>query len=268
MFRNELDVLQMRLEEMQHLDVTHVLAEATQDHQGHPKPLHYRDNLEAFEPWADRIRHVVVTDLPDDPNPWVREHAQRDAALGAIPDAHDDDLLLIADVDEIPAPALFEVAATARLPAALEQQVMAFAVDWAHVPELTSVITTVGHARQAGSLAAIRDQRGTFPVIRNAGWHFSWIGGAEASLEKLDAFCHLEARQIVYDGITSGDFIERGLWNVAPLKPVDVDETWPAMIRERRCPPEWFRPRRSPTGGLRHTSSPSLGTSRGASSEP
>jgi len=243
MYRNEAAVLQMRLEEMQHLDVTHVLVEAPVDHHGHPKSLHYAENRDRFAKWADRIRHVVVTDLPDDPNPWVREHAQRDAALGAIPDAHDDDLLLIADVDEIPAPALFEVAAASRLPAALEQQVMAFAVDWAHVPELTGVITTAGHARQAGSLAAIRDQRGAFPVIRNAGWHFSWIGGAQASLEKLDSFCHLEARQIVHDGITSGDFIERGLWNVAQLTPVDVDERWPRMIYERRCPGTWFRPR-------------------------
>ena len=252
MFRNELGVLQMRLEELEPAGAVTVLVEATQDHQGHPKPLHFAENRDRFTKWADRIRHVVVTDLPDHPDPWVREHAQRDAALGAIPDARDDDLLLIADVDEIPAPALFEVAAASRLPAALEQQVTAFAVDWLHVPELTGVITTAGHARQAGSLAAIRDARGSYPVIRNAGWHFSWLGGAEASLEKLDSFCHLEARQIVHDGITSGDFIERGLWNVAQLKPVDVDETWPAMIRERRCPRDWFRPRPgSEQGSLR-----------------
>lgn len=243
MVRNELDMLQLRLEEMAALDVTHVLVEATVDHQGHPKPLHFAENASRFAPWAGRIRHVVVTDLPDDPNPWVREHAQRDAALSAIGDAHDGDLLLIADVDEIPAPALFEVAAASRLPAALEQQVMAFAVDWAAFPERTSVVATVGHSRQVGSLAAIRDNRGAYPVIPNAGWHFSWVGGAQASLEKLDAFCHLEAREIVREGIESGDFIERGLWNVATLKPVNVDETWPAMIRERRCPPEWYRPR-------------------------
>jgi hypothetical protein len=125
----------------------------------------------------------------------------------------------------------------------LEQMVCAFAVDWMWQPDPTSVLTTAGHARKVGSLAAIRDNRMAYPRLANAGWHFSWVGGADACREKLDAFCHLEAKQVVREGIDSGDFIERGLWNVARLTPVDVDETWPAMIRERRCPPEWFRPR-------------------------
>ena len=28
-----------------------------------------------------------------------------------------------------------------------------------------------------------------------------------------------------------------------PVVPVDVDGSWPAWIRERKCPPQWFRPR-------------------------
>jgi hypothetical protein len=245
MLRDELDMLQMRLEELADLDVTHLLVEATQDHQGHPKPLHFAENQERFARWADRIRHVVVTDLPDHPNPWVREHAQRDAALTALAAAHWDDLVLIADIDEIPDPGIFTRHPGSSLALTLMQKVYAFCVDWMWQADPTSVLTTAGHARGVGSLAKIRDGRALYPQVWAAGWHFSWIGGAQACREKLDAFCHLEAREIVRQGIDSGDFIERGLWNVARLTPVDVDETWPAMIRERRCPPEWFRPRQT-----------------------
>ena len=241
MIRDELDMLQMRLEEMAAHDVRHVIVEATQDHQGHPKPLYYTDNRERFAPWADRIIHIVADDLPETPDPWVREHAQRDRALPVLEDADPRDRVLISDVDEIPSREALE--AKPRPAVALQQNVCAFAVDWLGFKELTSVIATVSYVRANRGLAAVRDRRGEFPVIGHGGWHFCWLGGKEKCLEKLDAFCHLEAREIVRQGIESGDFIERGAWNVAQLQPVDVDERWPAMIRERRCPPEWFRPR-------------------------
>jgi len=241
MIRDELDMLQMRLEEMAPYDCQHVIVEAAVDHQGHPKPLHFWDNLEAFEPWSDRIIHIVADDLPDDPNPWVREHAQRNHALAALVDAAPDDLVLISDVDEIPSRVALE--AKPRPAVALQQNVCAFAVDWLGFKERTSVIANAAYVQERGSLAEIRDMRNTWPVVWGGGWHFCWLGGPEACLRKLDAFCHLEARDIVRRGIESGDFIERGLWNVAQLEPVEVDGRWPAMIRERRCPPEWFRPR-------------------------
>ena len=244
MVRDELDMLQLRLEETDGLDVVTIAVEATVTHQGNPKRLHLRENWDRFKPWHHRLRYVL-TSLPDDPNPWVREHYQRDRAMAALGRADDGDLLLIADVDEIPARGVFDIFAS--LPDAavtLEQDIFAFAVDWYHQPEMTSVLTRAGHARQAGSLAAIRDNRSAYRVLRNAGQHFCWLGGPEACLEKLDAFCHLEAREIVREGIETGDFIERGLWNVGTLKPVDVGPEWPAMIRERRCPESWWRPRR------------------------
>ena len=241
MIRDELDMLQMRLEEMAPYDCQHVIVEAAVDHQGHPKPLHFRDNLEAFEPWTDRIIHIVAGDLPDDPNPWVREHAQRDHALAALADAAPDDLVLIGDVDEIPSRTALE--AKPRPAIALQQNVCAFAVDWLGFKERTSVIANAAYVQERGSLAEIRDLRNTWPVIWNGGFHFTWVGGRDWCLDKLSAFCHTEATDIVRRGVESGDFIERGLWNVAQLEPVEVDGRWPAMIRERRCPPEWFRPR-------------------------
>ena len=251
MFRDELDMLQCRLEELADSVHRFILVEATQNHQGQQKPLHFAENRDRFAPWADRIIHVVVNDLPDNPNPWVREHAQRDAALATLEDADGCDLVLIGDLDEIPSRAALE--AKPRPAVALQQNVCMFAVDWMAFAERTSVIETAAYARVNG-LAAVRDQRHIYPAIRDGGWHFSWLGGKERCLEKLDNFCHLEARETVRQGIESGDYIERGAWNPdawmrgskkrdVQLEPVEVDERWPAMIREHRCPPEWYRPR-------------------------
>ena len=84
-----------------------------------------------------------------------------------------------------------------------------------------------------------------FPAT--GGWHFSWTGqgGPAWQAAKLDeATCHTEIL-----GTAEAGLIRSGArWATAqdggglPVRPVTVDETWPAYIYERRCPAAWFRP--------------------------
>lgn len=250
MFRGELDMLQCRLEAMQGCDVQHVVVEARTTHRGIPKPLHYGQDVLAFEPWQDQITHVVA-DLPDG-SPWQREHFQRNSAWAIIDaEASDDDTVIIGDCDEIPSPAL--LAWKGPGVAAVRMRVCLFAADW-EVPQMyvppQCVIATAGWLRRQAAagryLAEVRDARDCWPVFEDGGTHLSWIGGVEAQRQKLlTATCHTELLNtpegdMILDGTryrTSED--GGGL----PVVPVDVDESWPAYVHERRCPPEWFRPR-------------------------
>ena len=75
MLCDELDMLELRLRELEDVPVRHVITEATRDHHGRPKPLSYADNKERFASWADRIVYNVVTDLPAEgevPPAWRR----------------------------------------------------------------------------------------------------------------------------------------------------------------------------------------------------
>ena len=86
--------------------------------------------------------------------------------------------------------------------------------------------------------------RSQLPVLPDAGFHFSWLGGPEAIERKCSRSCHLEIRDKVLAGNRQGFWYEQGFsLRDERLMPVDVDDTWPRYIRERRCPPEWFRPR-------------------------
>lgn len=248
MFGGELDMLRFRLEATQDWDVRHVIVESGRTHRGIPKPLWYQENATQFAPWADRIEHVV-TDLPDVP-PWGREHAQRDAAWPVIRDgAAAGDTVVIGDCDEIPSLALMDWDGPGVV-VSVRMRTFLFAVDWevpqAHLPP-QCVAAKVGWLRaQGGSLAQVRDQRGSWPVLQDGGWHFSWIGGPERQRAKLEeATCHTELL-----GTTEGDLIASGeRWRTSqdggglPVVPVDVDGSWPAYIRERRAPAEWYRPR-------------------------
>jgi hypothetical protein len=251
MFRDELDMLQMRLEETAGWAVT-VLVESPVTHTGFVKPLVFAENEDRFLPWLGDGRMIAITaTLPDDPNPWVREHAQRNAAWHEIDVcARDDDWVIIGDLDEIPFPVSDLAQELGRDVTAVRMRTFLYAVDWEAADQdalpPTCVIARVSYIREHdGDLAGIRDRRADYPEIRDGGFHFSWLGGPSAQLYKaMMASCHKEEMDAsgAIELIASGRAWREGADTGIPLKPAVIDDTFPAMIRERRCPEVWFRP--------------------------
>jgi beta-1,4-mannosyl-glycoprotein beta-1,4-N-acetylglucosaminyltransferase len=108
-FKNELDVLEIRLATIGHLVDRFVFAEADVDQRGNPKPLVLQEALETerFAPWRDKITYVPVLDAPRQEGraqDWVRERFFRDAILRGMGDLEPDDCVFISDLDEIPNP--------------------------------------------------------------------------------------------------------------------------------------------------------------------
>jgi hypothetical protein len=255
MFGDELDMLEMRLMELGDHPVQHVLVEARVDHQGTPKPLHYAENRERFAPWKDRITHIIAEGLPsvsEAPDPWSREHAQRENIWRGLTAAKPDDVVLLCDVDEIPSAAALAIQPQGMV--TLNMRLAMFAADWVwHEP---ARIAVAGRYSDLGCLWMHRNNgpRSTYPLADDAGWHFSWLGGPGAIDVKARKHCHLELNQMILDGNAAGEWYEQGwTWHgqdiyppqrlTTRMDPVDVDGTWPRYIRERLCPPSWFRPR-------------------------
>lgn len=251
MYAGEADMLEMRLNELDGRVYRHVLVEAPLTHRGDPKPLYYQENPRRWAKWEHRILPVVARNLPSGAVAhWAREHAQRNAAWPVIgAQARYDDVVLIADLDEFPS----ATALAWRGPGdvvSLRMRTALFAVDREvplHLLPPTAVMAKAGWLRRhGGNLAGARDSRGSYPVLEDAGWHLSWIGGPEAQRRKLlSSTCHTELLHT-----PEGELIASGQrWRTTedggglPVTDVEVDESWPAWIRERRCPPEWFRPR-------------------------
>jgi Glycosyltransferase family 17 len=242
MFRDELDMLEVRLREFESLDVTHVLVESPVTHRGDNKPLHFAENRDRFAAWEDRIVPVDGAHFGM-MAPWDREHAQRDIALRVLEArAADDDIVLIADVDEFP-PRGYDLAGV-RGPVAFRQRLAMYCVDWLYPDLHTCTVAARWGWLKGRSLAGIRDGRYGYPQAEG-GWHLTWLGGLGAQREKLRVTCHTEMTQAEYDRIWSGACYERGEHHGGQYQmiPVDVDESWPGMIWRRECPPEWFRPR-------------------------
>lgn len=247
MINDEFDMLECRLTELQGIpNLVTICVEADVDHQGHPKPYAVSDNLDRFAPWAERLHVVRASGLPtvaDDPDPWAREHAQREYTFEGLRElgASATDVVFHGDVDEIP------TAVTARniRPRgfmAFDQTLYCFAVDWQHPERWRG--TVAGTVAKIESFGYMRDCRNVAPAIPNGGWHLSWLGGKDQNLKKLGSFCHPEIAGRALDGIESGQWLDQG-WHVdgKKLSPVDVDETWPRWIAEGNAPASWFRRR-------------------------
>lgn len=245
MGNDEFDMLECRLVELAAIpDLVHVLVEADVDHQGHPKPYHFTENAERFAAWGDRLRIVRATGLPsavEHPDPWSREHAQREHLRDGLHDASPDDVVLHGDLDEIPTEVFVRNVRPHRFVTA-GMRFHPFAVDWLH-PEMWPG-TVAGYVRDITSFSAMRDARLSGQAIPYSGWHFSWVGGQAYQRSKLGAFCHPEVAAWSKDHIDRDDFYRHGYHvDGTRLEAVEVDGDWPRWIRDLRCPEHWFRPR-------------------------
>lgn len=252
MVNNELDMLECRLHELGDVVNWFIAVEADVDHQDHPKPFHLTENLDRFEQWADKLVVVQAKNLPtvaDDPDPWAREHAQREWVHEGLrriqPPA--DAVIMHGDIDEIPTVVVARNLRPNGL-VSLEQRGHFWAVDWLYpLPWYGTVAGRVGAIRSYG---VMRDTRNRNAIkLPGGGWHLSWLPvgeltSTETAIAKVGSFCHPEVEERILSGVAEDRFRGRGIHvDGQRLQPVDVDETWPKWIYEGRCPDSWYRPR-------------------------
>lgn len=195
---NELDVLELRLRELDTLVDHFVVIQGTETFAGTPKPLALDVTDSRWAPWAGRLETVITPTLSPAATRWDREGQARDMAAVALAEAAPDDLVFYSDLDEIPDP----VVVRPYLAAVTETTWVGFRPPmfyyWLNLQssELWSAIalTSVATLRALGG-RRLRDLRHAPPVLgpRGAGgWHVTWLGGVAAMQAKLSAWTHDE----------------------------------------------------------------------------
>ncbi len=257
-FCNELDLLELRLNELGDVVDFFVLAEATTTHRGAPKPLVFQQNKSRFAAFLHKIIHVVVDDMPGggttEPERWVREHFQRQALLRGLGEARWRDFVIISDLDEIPRSAAIENIARAAgiIPTryTFEMRMFWYYLNLEHVEPWT--MAAMGRRinlidanqfrlfgkpwatprRQPKRLAkTIKYFRSPmrWRVVRNGGWHFTFMNGPEAVREKLFNYPHVmpddeitldHARARIRDAVNGSGFQVR-----------HIDDGFPGYLR-------------------------------------
>lgn len=236
LFFNELELLELRLQTLyNHVD-KFVLVESRETFRGNLKPFYFEENKHRFEPFLDKIIHVIVNERMETNYAWDRDIYQRDQIMRGLIDCQPDDLILISDADEIIRPSVIpeiqrkleQISSQPGHHVVLCNQAMyryymnRFDVNGFPWPGSVGVFykdLTIS----PNSARALAQQR-LVPGIDNAGWHFTYMGGYERVVKKMTSWAHAEC-----DTPENKDRknIEK---KIASFPLVPIDETYPEYV--------------------------------------
>ena len=206
-FYNELDLLEIRLEELyDHVD-HFVLVEADTTYTDLPKPFYFEENRQRYAKYLDKIIHVKVEDMPHSKDAWVNDIFQRDCINRGIVDAGPDDIIVVTDLDELIRP---EVMDSMRQDVdtqlwGLRMPLFNFKFNYMLTSngcyDVWAMATRFSLMVPADALRAQRFNLMHLPpgfndhgirIMEHAGWQFTYLGDTAFARNKIQSFAHTE----------------------------------------------------------------------------
>jgi len=191
-FYNEFELLELRLRALWDVVDYFVIVEADRKHTNEPKPFYFWERQNEFKNFWSKIRHLPVemTVPYKGVGDWSIENAQRDAIAYGVEDAAPDDLIMISDLDEIPAPDAVRAVRGGQLADILEKSplVMAQAFHYYFFDLIcpTAWLGTILTLRKNLTTPQdLRNARGKLPRVSDGGHHFSYMGGVDRVIDKM-----------------------------------------------------------------------------------
>lgn len=211
----ELDLLDLRLHELDKVVDKFILVEATLTHSGLPKRLYYAENVGRFEEFDSRIQYIIVDDMPTTYDEiqsaitpqdriwlatgyqlgenWVRERYQRNQIMQGLVDCKPDDIIVIEDADEIVKRSVLENIKNTIVDGsnAATQTLNTYYMNW----QCTNMFWAGSKILKYKFVDNPSEHRFHTPaatIIPDAGWHFNFLGGVNAIKRKLQSYAHSE----------------------------------------------------------------------------
>lgn len=202
-FLNELELLDIRLHELDKIVDKFVLVESTVTFTNKKKPLIYDNNKSQFKKYHKKIEHIIVADSPNVfGNPWIIENHQLSSVLRGLKYCKEDDYVLISCVDEIPkAERVSQWLLKPGKHKAFEQNLTYYYLNYFVNNNESWLGTRLYKYKDLLSYKSPYIARFT-PVdvrIPDGGWHFSYIGGIKRVQTKLASFSHQEFNNSEYN---------------------------------------------------------------------
>jgi len=253
LFFNELDLLEIRLNELNDVVDNFVIVESTESFSKKKKPLYFLENKDRFSSFLEKIIHVVVDDTPDFPDRPGRmgtmhsrhdvEWFQRDCISRGLVDCKKEDIVILSDIDEIPSKnAVLEIRkilSEKDTTVSLNHRFFYYFLNGLCVQNGNESQWWGSTACRFGSFPgpeALRRLKGVAQTRLNGGWHFSYLGGPEMIALKIESIAHAEWDN---DKIKNLDRIKSVLEKGEDLfdrrdKPrqvyIQIDETFPCFL--------------------------------------
>lgn len=206
-FYNELDLLEIRLNELNPIVDKFILVEAERTHQNKDKILYFEENKNRFAKFLNKIIHIIVPKSAFvDSDAWYNERLQRRCILEGLGEATDEDTIIVSDLDEIPSKNAIEEAIKNNKTLAVFDQLLhyyylnTFLLDNNSASNYGSVLLKKSLFEKNTEIVRSREKH-NFEKINNGGWHFSFLGNKNFVYNKIQnyahtEFCHIDANTI------------------------------------------------------------------------
>lgn len=266
-FYNEFDLLDLRLNVLDQVVDYFVIVESTKTFTGKDKPLYFKDNIDRYQKFQNKIRHVVVRDGDYEYTDcaWQMEFNQRNAIQKGLYDCSKEDFVIISDVDEIINPRSIEKAIKYNSESisffrqkcyyyylnCLSSEVFLKAkiVKYKYMksPQELRDYPKYNSHNKTGFYRLILKWKGsirkkisrifnTYVIQNNGGWHFTYMNSSKGIQDKISAFAHTEFNLDEFssiDNINSRkenfiDPFDRGY----DMRIVQIDRTFPDYLIE------------------------------------
>jgi beta-1,4-mannosyl-glycoprotein beta-1,4-N-acetylglucosaminyltransferase len=201
-FFNELELLDIRLHELNDIVDKFVLVEGTVTFTNKKKTLYFENNKKLFKEFEKKIIHVVVKDSPNSSNPWEIERFQFNAIERGLKQAKESDIVLLSCVDEIPKAERVkqnskkDVSKTKVFLERLYYYYLNYERADNNFWEGTKMLIKKQIIKYK-DLYEIRQKEAELK-IEDGGWHFSYMGGVKRIQQKIQAFSHQEYNSSKY----------------------------------------------------------------------
>ena len=242
MFNDELDVLELRLTYMSSSVDRFVIGESSLTYSNLKKPLILKQNFDRFSVFKDKILYVEIPPMPQKDG-WEGEFYQRNYLKTALKNCNPDDVIIIADVDELVNLEDIQKTISITAPALIEMSMYYYFLNLkTKASWLRTLITPYAFIENFDIGDRLKYTELKPAVLKSSGlpfgWHFSYLFGwnPELYVSKLKSFAHqefntpyyLDAKRIRTCLQLGIDFLERySIYKQVELR----SEVTPALYR-------------------------------------
>jgi beta-1,4-mannosyl-glycoprotein beta-1,4-N-acetylglucosaminyltransferase len=219
-FSSELDLLEIRMNELYDTVSYFLVSESTQTHTGQPKPLYFEENKDRFAKFQKKIIHQVITDTPNNYMtltedegkdelhkiairkvmhdqfwdhghlPYSRDAFEKESLIRAMGILEPSDIVMFSDADEIPRKESVQYVLDNFNPEQiynLEQNHYWFYLNCLRPDKwMGNTILTFEKFKTLSVCELRKYRRGI--IVQNAGWHFSFMNKGDAVRRKIQSY--------------------------------------------------------------------------------
>ncbi len=229
-----------------------VICEGKYDHQGRKKKINF--DINNYPKFKKKITHIIVKNFPRNIGPWQRQAFQREQILKNINQAKDDDLILFSDPDEIPNLSNFKKIKLKKKYLIFLQDLFYYKLNIKEVEFgnnwegtrgcLKKNLKSIDYMRQKVLKKNLKygfwriDKERNIQIIKNGGWHFSYLLTPIEIQRKIKTFAHNELNKKKYTNLNNIKTCIKELKDLfhreTKFRKIKIDYKFPKYILKNR----------------------------------